>query len=304
MGGEFLALLEAYPTLLYLLVGLFALAVGSFLNVVIHRLPLMMERGWREECQEYFGAAEGTAEGAAEGAETAREPHPFNLAQPRSRCPHCGHAITALQNIPLLSYLLLRGRCAGCAAPISLRYPLVELLTALLSLVVVWRFGLSWQMVALLPLTWALIALSVIDYDHQLLPDSIVLPFLWLGLVISLFGWFVPPATAILGAVVGYLSLWSVFQLFKLLTGKEGMGYGDFKLLALFGAWGGWANLLQIVLLSSLVGAIIGLALILLWGRERSRPMPFGPFIAIAGWISLLWGDEINRTYLQLTGLG
>lgn len=304
MGGEFLALLEAYPTLLYLLVGLFALAVGSFLNVVIHRLPLMMERGWREECQEYFGAAEGTAEGAAEGAETAREPHPFNLAQPRSRCPHCGHAITALQNIPLLSYLLLRGRCAGCAAPISLRYPLVELLTALLSLVVVWRFGLSWQMVALLPLTWALIALSVIDYDHQLLPDSIVLPFLWLGLVISLFGWFVPPATAILGAVVGYLSLWSVFQLFKLLTGKEGMGYGDFKLLALFGAWGGWANLLQIVLLSSLVGAIIGLALILLWGRERSRPMPFGPFIAIAGWISLLWGEEINRTYLQLTGLG
>jgi len=283
--------LKLYPALLFIGATLFGLMVGSFLNVVIHRLPLMMEREWREQCREL------------EGEKTEPPTAAFNLVVPRSRCPHCDHQITALENIPLLSYLFLKGRCSQCHKPISFRYPLVELATALLSLVVAWRFGFSWETAALLPLTWALVALSLIDYDHQLLPDSIIFPFLWLGLLLSLTGVTVDPRTAILGAAAGYLSLWSVFQVFKLITGKEGMGYGDFKLLALFGAWGGWEYLFQIILLSSLVGAVLGTILLTLTGRDRAQPIPFGPFIAAAGWISLLWGQQINEAYFRWSGL-
>jgi leader peptidase (prepilin peptidase)/N-methyltransferase len=252
----------------------------------------MLERDWQGQCRELLKLP------------TEEEPTaPFDLIRPRSRCPHCNHKITALENIPVLSYLFLRGRCSECNVSISIRYPIVEFLTALLSVVVAWHFGPTWQTVAALFLTWALIALSLIDIDHQLLPDNIVLPAIWVGLLLSLFTIFTDPKSAILGAVGGYLSLWSIFKLFKLITGKEGMGYGDFKLLALFGAWQGWQFLFQIVLLSSLVGALFGIAMILFRGRDHQQPIPFGPYLATAGWISLLWGEQINNLYLQWAGL-
>jgi leader peptidase (prepilin peptidase) / N-methyltransferase len=288
-----LDLLNSHPTLLYGVTVVFALAVGSFLNVVIHRLPRMIEEDWRRECSE-----------AAAGGEAALPPPRFNLATPGSRCPHCGHPISALENIPVLSYLLLRGRCSACSAPIGVRYPLVEIGTALLSVLVVWRFGVGWETAAALLLTWGLIALAVIDLDTQLLPDALTLPLLWLGLLLSLTGWFTDPQAAILGAAAGYASLWLVFQLFRLATGKEGMGFGDFKLFALFGAWLGWQHLPQIILLSACTGAVLGVLLILARGRDRQAPLPFGPFLAAAGWLSLMWGDAINQAYLQWTGLG
>ncbi len=276
--------LQQNTPFLLLVVTLLGLAIGSFLNVVIHRLPIVMERDWKEQCRELMELP----------AEEEQPREPYNLLRPRSRCPQCGHQITALENIPIISYLILKGRCSGCGTRISLRYPLVELITAVLSFIVAWRFGFSWQTAALLPLTWALIALSLIDFDRKLLPDSIIYPFLWGGLILSLFGIFSNPQSAIIGAAIGYLSLWSIFQLFKLLTGKEGMGYGDFKLLALFGAWHGWQYLIHTILISSLVGAVIGILLILVRGHDRSVPIPFGPYLAIAGWISLLWGKQIN----------
>ncbi len=276
--------LQQNPPFFLLVVTLLGLAIGSFLNVVIYRLPVMMERDWKEQCRELMELPDEE--------EQSREP--FNLLRPRSRCPQCGHQITAFENIPILSYLILKGRCSGCGTSISPRYPLVELITAVLSFIVAWRFGFSGQTAALLPLTWALIALSLIDFDHKLLPDNIIFPFLWGGLILSLFGIFANPQSAIIGAAIGYLSLWTVFQLFKLLTGKEGMGYGDFKLLALFGAWHGWQYLIHTILISSLVGAVIGILLILVRGHDRSVPIPFGPYLAIAGWISLLWGKQIN----------
>jgi leader peptidase (prepilin peptidase)/N-methyltransferase len=278
------------------IIGLFSLMIGSFLNVVILRLPVMMERQWHKQCTEYLADRIDTKSDARAGIAPAHEEH-FNLAIPRSRCPHCGHAITVLENIPLVGYLLLRGRCSSCGARISARYPLIEGMTAVLSMVAAWQFGFSWDTAAALILTWALIALSVIDYDHHLLPDSITLPLLWLGLVLSLFNIFANSHDAIIGALAGYLSLWGVYWLFKLLTGKEGMGYGDFKLLAALGAWAGWAFLLPIVLLSSLVGAAVGIALILLRGRDRSIPIPYGPYLATAGWITLLWGRDILNAY-------
>lgn len=284
--------LQQNTVMLYPYIGLLGLIIGSFLNVVIHRLPIMMEKDWRAQCLEFLGRQEETP-----------DEKPLTLSQPRSRCPNCGHQIKATENIPILSYLLLRGRCSECSEPISIRYPLVELTTCLLSVMVAWRFGASIQTAAALLLTWALIALSMIDFDHKLLPDSITLPFLWLGLFLSLFGAFTDPQSAIIGAIAGYLSLWSVFQLFKLLTGKEGMGFGDFKLLALFGAWLGWQFLPQIIMLSSIVGAIIGILLILLRGRDRNIPIPFGPYLAIAGWISLIWGERINQAYLNWAGI-
>ena len=287
--------LQQHSGVFLLFCTLLGLSLGSFINVVAYRLPVMMERDWRRQCQEILQPE--TAETEAADEET------FNLSRPRSRCPKCGHGITALENIPLLSYLLLRGRCSACGEAISPRYPIVEAVTGILSLVVAWRFGVSWQTVAALPLTWALIALSLIDFDHKLLPDNIVLPFVWLGLLLSLGGVFAASDAAIVGAVAGYLALWSVFQVFKLITGKEGMGYGDFKLLALFGAWLGWQYLIQIILLSSLVGALVGIAMILFLGRDRSIPIPFGPYLAAAGWISLLWGETINRLYLNWAGL-
>lgn len=268
------------------------LAIGSFLNVVVYRLPLMLHAQWQGQCREIL---------ELQTEETTTEK--LNLIIPGSRCPHCGHQLAPWENIPVISYLLLRGKCSACRQRISLRYPTVELFTALASFVVVWELGLSWQAVGVLVLTWALIAMSLIDYDEQLLPDVITLPLLWLGLLINTQGLYADPVDAIFGAAVGYASLWGVFHLFRLLTGKEGMGYGDFKLLALFGAWLGWQYLLQIILLSSLVGAVFGILLILLRGRDRSKPIPFGPYLAGAGWLSLLWGAEINQAYFRFAGL-
>jgi len=287
-------LLGQSPALLQVCAAVLGLLVGSFLNVVALRLPVMMERAWRRECAELL----------EQEAATPHAEESLSLLRPPSRCPHCGHAIRAWENIPVLSWLFLRGRCSACAQPISLRYPIVEAATGLLSWIVAWQLGWDWQLAAALPLTWALIALTVSDLDHQLLPDQITLPFLWLGLLLNAFGVFTDPVSAILGAAAGYLSLWTVYQVFKRVTGKEGMGYGDFKLLALFGAWLGWQMLPQIVLISALVGSVVGITLIALRRHERSVPIPFGPYLAAAGWIALLWGEQINATYRQFAGIG
>ncbi|MGQ7815595.1 prepilin peptidase [Metapseudomonas furukawaii] len=269
---------------------LLGLLVGSFLNVVIHRLPKMMLRDWQEQ--------------AREALELPAEPKGpvFNLVLPNSRCPHCQHEIRAWENIPVVSYLALGGKCSACKAPISTRYPLVELACGLLSAYLAWHFGFSWQAGAFLVLTWGLLAMSMIDVDHQLLPDALVLPLLWLGLILNSQGLFVSLEDALWGAVAGYLSLWSVYWVFKLVTGKEGMGHGDFKLLAMLGAWGGWQVLPLTILLSSLVGAILGVIMLRLRNQDTATPIPFGPYLAIAGWIALLWGDQITATYLQFAG--
>lgn len=266
------------------------LLVGSFLNVVVYRLPLMMTREWQSQAREALELP------AVPASET------FNLVLPNSCCPNCGHEIRPWENIPMLSYLALRGKCSACKAPISPRYPLVEVACGVLSAYVAWHFGFTWQTGAALLLTWGLLAMSLIDVDHQLLPDTLVLPLLWLGLIVNNYGLFADLSDALWGAVAGYLSLWSVYWLFKLLTGKEGMGYGDFKLLAMLGAWGGWQILPLTILLSSLVGAVLGLILLRLRNAETSTPIPFGPYLAIAGWIALLWGDQITATYLQIAG--
>jgi len=281
------------PYLLTALASLIGLLVGSFLNVVIYRLPIMMQRNWRKECTEYLQIDSGETEPLA----------PFNLAVPLSRCPNCNTPIQPHQNIPVISYLFLKGRCAACSNPIAARYPLVETFTAITSALVAWHFGYTPQTVFALTLTWSLIALSFIDMDHQLLPDNITLPVLWLGLFLSLFGLYTDTHASIIGAIAGYTVLWAVYQLFKLTTGKESMGYGDFKLLALFGAWLGWQYLPVIILLSSLVGAIIGVAMIVFGKRNHDSPIPFGPYLAAAGWIALLWGKDLNQLYLTATGL-
>ncbi|MGB2973017.1 MAG: A24 family peptidase [Candidatus Competibacter sp.] len=288
---EFLAASQVLWIILAVLLGLM---VGSFLNVVIHRLPLMMERQWRAQCAELFGQSE---------PEPASGKPALSLWGPRSQCPQCGHLITAVENIPLFSYLRQGGRCAHCRAAISLQYPLVEALSGFLAGIVAWKFGFGWPAAAALAFTWILLAASAIDFRHQLLPDDLVLPLLWLGLLAALFGLFAPLPSAVVGAMAGYLSLWSVYQVFRLLTGKEGMGHGDFKLLAALGAWTGWEYLVTTSILSSLVGAVFGLALILFRGRDRQVPMPFGPFLAAAGWIALLWGETINRAYLHWLGV-
>ena len=284
--------LAANPPVLLTCTALLGLVVGSFLNVVIFRLPKMMERDWREQCAEIV-----------DGQAPARDQPAYNLVVPRSRCPSCGHQISALENVPVLSYLVQRGRCAECGWRIPLRYPVVELLTALLSVVVVWQFGFSIQSAGGLLLSWALVALAFIDFDTQYLPDSITLPFLWLGLVFNLRDSFATIQESVIGAIAGYLILWCVYHLFRLVTGKEGMGYGDFKLLAMFGAWMGWSALPLIVLLSSLVGAVVGVAMIALRGHDRNIPIPFGPYLAIAGWVALLWGDQLLNAYLGVSGL-
>ncbi|MBI1175620.1 MAG: prepilin peptidase [Sideroxydans sp.] len=263
------------------------LMVGSFLNVVIHRLPRMMEREWRQQCAELSGTA-------------AEETPHYNLVVPRSACPACGHPIGALENIPVISYLLLRGKCKGCGARISMRYPVVEALCGILSAYAAWHFGFGMATLGALLFVWALVALTFIDFDTQLLPDSITLPLLWLGLLLNLNATFASLHSAILGAAIGYLALWSVFWLFKLLTGKEGMGYGDFKLLAAIGAWMGWQMLPLVILLSSLVGAIVGIALIVVARHGRSVPIPFGPYLAGGGLIALFWGQALTHSYLQL----
>lgn len=287
-----LDLLAASPFLFVILAVLLGLMIGSFLNVVIYRLPLMIEQQWRAQCAELLEQENPDADKPT-----------LTLWGPRSQCPQCGHLITAAENIPLFSYFRQHGRCAHCHAPISIQYPVVEMISGILAGIVAWKFGFGWPAAAALVFTWTLLAASVIDFHHQLLPDDLILPLLWLGLVVALFGWFAPLPSAVVGAMVGYLSLWSVYQAFRLLTGREGMGYGDFKLLAALGAWTGWEYLVTIILLSSIVGALFGVALIVFQGRDRQIPMPFGPFLAAAGWIVLLWGDPIQQAYLRWLGL-
>lgn len=284
-------LLQASPSALMLSTGVLGLLVGSFLNVVIHRLPKMMEQDWGAQCREFLQLEDTKLKKPKDNQ--------YNLITPRSNCTQCQNPIAAYDNIPVLSYLFLMGQCRHCKTPISLRYPIIEIITGALSVMVAWQFGLTWAMGAALILTWCLIALSMIDFDTQLLPDDITLPLLWLGLGLSLFAVFTDMQSSIIGAMVGYLSLWSIYHIFRLVTGKEGMGYGDFKLFAVFGAWLGWQCLPIVILLSSLVGAIVGLSLIAFKGRDKNIPIPFGPYIAAAGWIYLIWGSDISHAYFQ-----
>ncbi len=285
--SEYLATSPVAFTLCALILGL---VVGSFLNVIIHRLPKMMERDWKAQARDILGLP----------AEPAGPR--YNLMLPASACPHCEHKIRSWENIPVISYLALRGQCSQCKAPISKRYPLVELASGLLSAFVAWHFGFGWAAGAMMLLTWGLLAMSMIDADHQLLPDALVLPLLWLGLILNAYGVFTNLSDALWGAVAGYLSLWLVFWAFKLVTGKEGMGHGDFKLLAMLGAWGGWQVLPLTILLSSLVGAVLGVIMLRLRNASHSTPIPFGPYLAIAGWIALLWGGQITASYMQFAG--
>ncbi|AOU98994.1 methyltransferase [Acidihalobacter yilgarnensis] len=278
------------------------LVIGSFVNVVIHRLPRMMALQWRRECAE-LGASEAHTPTEDDDAHPQKN-ETYNLVVPRSSCPHCGHMIAATENIPILSYLWQRGRCAACRAPISPRYPIIELLGALLAAMAGLRFGLSWETLAAAVLGWSLLAAAAIDLETQLLPDSITLPLLWLGLLLNIDGLFVPLRDAVIGAMAGYLSLWLIYHLFRLLTGKEGMGYGDFKLLALLGAWFGWQLLPLTILLSSLVGALAGLSLMAFRRHHHEIPIPFGPYLAAAGWIALLWGHALTGAYLRFAHIG
>ncbi|MGB2390443.1 MAG: prepilin peptidase [Pseudomonadales bacterium] len=282
---------DLFPRYAYAFYLIFGLLVGSFLNVVIYRLPKMLERDWQIDAAQVLGTA----------SETDRVDTSFNLAQPRSQCPGCGTQVKAIDNIPIVSFVLLRGRCSQCQNPISLQYPAIELTTGLVTLFLIHHFGLSSAAVLACLLTYALIALSTIDYRTTLLPDSITLPFLWLGLLVNINGTFTDLTSAVVGAMAGYLSLWSVYWSFKLLTGKDGMGFGDFKLLGLLGAWLGWQMLPIIIILSSLAGAIIGLSLIAL-GRDKDHPIPFGPYLAIAGWTALIWGESLTAHYFELLG--
>jgi len=273
------------PALLYSSTIILGLLIGSFLNVVIYRLPKMLEQDWKGQCAVLL-------------EQSLPKEEKLTLSTPNSTCPKCQHAIKPWENIPVISYLFLQGRCSQCKNKISMRYPLIELVTSLLSLFVIAVFGASYAGLAALGLTWVLIALTMIDADTQLLPDNMTLPLLWAGLILNAFGVFTSLESALWGAIFGYLSLWSVYHLFRLLTGKEGMGYGDFKLLGALGAWFGWQSLPIIILLSSVVGAVIGISLILIKGKDKNIPIPFGPYLAIAGWITLVWGDQIRHIWL------
>ncbi len=288
MIENFILVFDQYPVVYLGCLFVLGLVVGSFLNVVIYRLPEMMNREWRKDCLEFLQQPAET--------ETAK----FNLNTPRSRCASCGHQITALENIPVISYLLLGGKCSSCKTALSLQYPMVELFSGVVSVVVGWHFGVSPQALAALLLSWCLIAASGIDIGHKLLPDSITLPLLWLGILLSFFDIFVSLEDSVIGAMAGYMSLWSVFIVFKVITGKEGMGHGDFKLLAMLGAWTGWKMLLVIILTSSVVGATIGITMILLKKSDRNSQIPFGPYLAAAGWLTLLWGAPMLGFYLSL----
>ncbi|KTB68542.1 MULTISPECIES: prepilin peptidase [Pseudomonas] len=283
-------LLSEHPWVFVGMAWVLGLIVGSFLNVLVWRLPKMLVREWRAQAQEILGLPADPVGPA------------YNLMHPNSRCPHCSQPIRPWENIPVLSYLMLKGRCARCREPISARYPFTELACALLSAIVAWHFGFGWQAGAVMLLSWGLLAMSLIDVDHQLLPDVLVLPLLWLGLVLNSGGLLATLPDALWGAVIGYISLWTVFWVFKVITGKDGMGYGDFKLLALLGAWGGWQILPMTLLIASLLGVFAGLVLMRLRKSPASVPMPFGPCLAIAGWIALLWGGQITDFYLQSVG--
>ena len=291
--ADLLKALEQFPIIGLIGVGVLGLLVGSFLNVVIYRLPKMMERDWYQQCVEFLGS-----DNVKDDAKKNIHAEKFNLVTPNSTCPGCGHKIKPWENIPVISYLFLRGKCSSCKTHISLRYPIVELVTGIFSVVAIYIFGANATGLACLVFTWCLITLTMIDFDTQLLPDSITLPLLWLGLIANAFGLFTSLDSAVWGAIGGYLSLFSVYWLFKLLTGKEGMGFGDFKLLGALGAWLGWQMLLQIILLSALAGAVIGISMIVIRGRDKNIPIPFGPYLAIAGWIALMWGHDINQAYL------
>ncbi len=279
---------QANLWLFYTTIAVFGLCVGSFLNVVIYRLPVMLNREWKRQCHEYLELPE---------PEFDDDLKKLNLSTPRSACPACGHRITALENIPVISYLFLSGKCASCKSSISIQYPLIELFTAVASLTVAYHFGVSLQTLAALFLTWTLIALTVIDIHQQLLPDNLTLPLMWLGILLSVFGVFTSLQSSVIGAIAGYLILWSVFQAFRILTGKEGMGFGDFKLLAALGAWLGWELLPQVILVSSVVGATFGVLMLITGKSSMQNKIPFGPYLAFAGWIALIWGDTLNRLY-------
>lgn len=283
-----LQFLELYPVFFYTTIAVTGLLTGSFLNVVIYRLPKMMEREWRTECSQLLDRESSEIQKPA-----------YNLLIPRSACPHCGHKISALENIPVASFIFLGGKCRECGSPISWRYPAVELISCISALGIALTFGFTIQSVLGIILTWALIVLTVIDFDHQLLPDNITLPFLWLGIIVNMFGIFTDVYSSLLGAIFGYMVLWIVYICFKLLTGKEGMGHGDFKLLAMLGAWLGWQYLPLIIIISSLSGSIVGLGLILFRSHGKSQPIPFGPYLALGGWISLMFGYDLITLYLS-----
>jgi len=282
---QLLALLEQHPILLIAFVGFFSLLIGSFLNAAIYRLPVMLQREWDAECHEYLNADDPDY--------VTKETDRFNLFIPRSACPTCNHAISSMENIPVISYLILGGKCKGCKTKISLQYPVIEIMTSVISMFIAWKFGYGWQMLGLLIFAWALITLSMIDVNTMLLPDNLTLPLMWLGLVINYFGTFIDLHSAVMGAIFGYLSLWSVYQLFKLVTGKEGMGYGDFKILAAIGAWGGWQIIPFTIFASACLGAVIGIIVIKMKRQENSQPVPYGPWLALAGLIGLIWRDEV-----------
>lgn len=292
MLENFQLLFSTYPLSFYFSVGILGLMVGSFLNVVIYRLPKMLEQTWYQECREFL--ADELA------SKPVQEQSKMSLSSPASTCPHCQHKIRFYENIPVISWLALQGKCSQCKQSISARYPIIESITALFSIVIAVQFGVTITTLAMLLLTWGLICLTMIDFDHMLLPDQITYPLLWLGLLININGLIVPLHEAVIGAAAGYLSLYSVFWLFKLVTGKEGMGHGDFKLIAVFGAWMGWQLLPLLILMSSAVGAIVGISLMLFKGHEREQAIPFGPYIALAGWVCLLWGQAIWQWYLDL----
>jgi leader peptidase (prepilin peptidase)/N-methyltransferase len=290
MIANIVVVFQSTPWLFYATVLFLGLSFGSFINVVAYRLPLMMERDWKNDCHEFLELAPPTVE---------QRLSKLNLATPTSACPNCGHILRAWENIPVLSYLFLRARCSSCGTKISVQYPVVELLTGIASLCVAYTFGVTLQTLAALMFTWVLIALTLIDLKKQLLPDSMTLPLLWLGISISFFEVFTNLKSSVIGAIAGYLILWSVYHLFKLITGKEGMGYGDFKLLAALGAWAGYSYLPQIILVSSIVGSVAGITMLLIGKTKQQQPIPFGPYLAVAGWIALLWGETINETYLS-----
>lgn len=290
MFENIVTVFQSSPWLFYFSVIFIGLSVGSFLNVVAYRLPKMMERDWKRECHEFLELESPKIEDDEKG---------FNLAVPASACPNCGHKLRAWENIPVISYIFLKAKCSSCGIKISMQYPAVELITAIASLLAAYTFGVTIQTVAALFFTWALITLTLIDLKTQLLPDSITLPLLWLGILLSFFDVFTDLASSVIGAMAGYMILWSVYQLFKLLTGKEGMGFGDFKLLAALGAWIGYSYLPQIILVSSVVGSVFGISLLIIGKTKQQQPIPFGPYLAVAGWIALLWGETINTTYLS-----
>ncbi|GHE95060.1 prepilin peptidase [Thalassotalea profundi] len=292
MFEQLISTFHQSPAYFYSFIAVLALLIGSFLNVVIFRFPKMLEQGWYLECREFLA---DEVKGIP-----AKDIKPLTLSKPNSTCPSCGHEIKFYENIPVISWLFLKGKCSQCKNSISIRYPIIEAITAALSLVIAYRYGVTEQTLFLLILTWGLIALTMIDFDTMLLPDQITLPLMWLGLLININGLFIPLEQAVIGAAVGYMSLFTIFWLFKLITGKEGMGYGDFKLVAVFGAWMGWQLLPLLILMASLVGAIVGLSLMAFKGHKREQAIPFGPYLAVAGWITLLWGEGIWQWYLSV----